>query len=202
MSRGSSPTEGDAQAQKGDVTRHPAPGEAPFSEIVRVKNGPDRGRSSHVLSSYYDMIRQRFQGFPRRNVSSSHTTMPPSQRQGQAQGGSAHFGMQTDTHAAQTTGRSGEPEPGGSPLRLFSKFPVFLLALVSSHGMELSSPHARVSPSDLEGCGPGLPHHVEADCVYTDPSACWGTVSFCPRDPTPHRDWPGASVLPAESGKS
>ena len=94
--------------------------------------------------------------------------------------------MQTDTHVAQTTGRSGEPEPGGSPLRLFSKFPVFLLALVSSHGMELSSPHARVSPSDLEGCGPGLPHHAEADCVYIDPSARWGTVSFCPRDPTPH----------------
>lgn len=139
------------------------------------------------------MQRHRFQGFPQRNVSSSHTTKSPSQRQRRAPGGSAHVGMQTDTHAARITGGSGEPKPGGSPLGLFSKFPVFLLALVSSHGMELSSPHACVSPRVIEGCGPGLPHHPQAGCVHTDPSARQRTVSFCPRDTMPHRDWPAAS---------
>lgn len=178
-----------------------APREAPFSEIVRVKNGPDCGRSSHLLRSYCDTVRHRFQGFPRTDASSSHTTKPPSQRQGWAPGGSAHVGKQTDTHAARTTGRSGEPKPGGSLLALVQA-PAFLLALVSSHRMEASSPHARVFPSDVEACGPGLPRHPEAGCVSTDPLARQGTVGLCPRDSTPQRDWPGASVLPTESSKS
>ena len=178
-----------------------APREAPLSEKVRVENGPDCGRGSHLLCSYCDTVRHRFQGFPRTDASSSHTAKPPSQRQGQAPGGSAHVGKQTDTHAARTTGRSREHEPGGSPLALFQSA-AFSLALVSSHGMEANSPHTRVSPSDVEARGPGLPCHSEAGCVSTDPSARQGTVGLCPRDPMPQRDWPGASVLPTESSKS
>lgn len=160
-----------------------APREAPFSEKVRVKNGPDCGRSSHLLRSYCDTVRHCFQGFPRIDASSPHTTKPPSQRQGRAPGGSAHVGKQTDTHAARTTGRSGEPEPGGSPLALVQSA-AFLLALVSSHGMEAAA-HTHVCPPVMSkpvalgflatrrpAVFPPTPRHVRGQSAFVPETPC------------------------------